>query len=361
MTQQNAAATDVPALTFVQAPDGPTTFNVLLYGAAKSGKSTAAATAPGPIMWVSAEGAGALGYARKMARSRGTTIHEVSVKRGVDTRALLRMVIEHVRSGASPVVRTVVVDTLAKVRAALIREIVVAGAKNSIQQFGEVATILKEFVEIMRDEPVNLVLIAHQDVADADGDRIVRPLIGGALTEFIPGEVDVIAYTHAYKDEESGERQYVGQLVEGRGRIAGDRSGGLGTVRPLDLTEWLNTYRAALAPDDSDLPWSNEPSLTGTNTDTATTEQSSADALADAQPAAPSHDTATRDLAELLRVEDDWQGLRVEADKLMRVRKINPQRRLKELTVRGNTDVGLVELIAEVSRAIEHGKTVNVS
>jgi hypothetical protein len=111
----------------------------------------------------------------------------------------------------------------------------------------------------MRDLPVNLVLIAHQNVEDAEGERIVRPLIGGALTEEIPGEVDVIAYTHSFKDDDSGERRYVGQLVEAKGRIAGDRSGGLGPVRDLDLSEWLTAYRAALAPDVSDLPWSEPP------------------------------------------------------------------------------------------------------
>lgn len=250
--------TDLPALVFVDAPAIPETFNVLLYGPAKSGKSTAAATAPGPIVWVSAEGPGALAYARKTAHERGTKIQEVRVRRGEDTRALLRRVIEHVRMGIEPRPKTIVIDTIAKVRERLIGEIVVPGASNSIQQFGEVARILREFVEILRDEPVNLIIVAHHDPSDADGQRIVQPLIGGALTQVIPGEVDVIAYTHSFKDEESGQRRYVGQLVEAKGRIAGDRSGGLGAVRDLDLTEWLATYRAALAPDESDIPWETE-------------------------------------------------------------------------------------------------------
>lgn len=246
--------TDIPGLVFVDEPPVPRTFNCLLYGPAKSGKSTAAATAPGPIVWVSAEGPGALAYARKTANELGTQIKEVRVQRGDDTRALLRNVIQHVRSGAEPVPATVVIDTIAKVRERLIGEIVVPGAANSIQQFGEVARILREFIEIMRDEAVNLIIVAHHDVADADGQRIVQPLIGGALTQVIPGEVDVIAYTHSFKDD-SGERRYVGQLVEAKGRIAGDRSGGLGAVRDLNLTEWLAAYRAALTPDEGDLPW----------------------------------------------------------------------------------------------------------
>lgn len=247
--------TDIPALIFVDEPPIPQTFNVLLYGPAKSGKSTAAATAPSPIIWISAEGPGALAYARKTATERDTEINEVRVRRGDDTRELLRNVVQHVRSRAEPVPATVVIDTIAKVRERLIGEIVVPGASNSIQQFGEVARILREFIEIMRDEPVNLIIVAHHDPSDVDGQRIVQPLIGGALTQVIPGEVDVIAYTHSFKDEQSGERRYVGQLVEAKGRIAGDRSGGLGAVRDLDLTEWLAAYQAALKPDESDLPW----------------------------------------------------------------------------------------------------------
>jgi hypothetical protein len=247
--------TDVPAgLLFETAPDTPDTFNVLLYGPPKSGKSTAAATAPSPILWVSAEGPGALAYARKIAGQRSHQILEVRIGRQTDARQVLRDTIAHVKHGLDPKPKTVVVDTLAKVRESLIRQIVVPGAKNSIQQFGEVARILREFIQSMRDLPVNLVLIAHQDISDADGERIVRALIGGALTEEIPGEVDVIAYTHSFKDEESGERRYVGQLVEAKGRIAGDRSGGLGSVRDLDLSEWLGAYRAALAPAD-DVPF----------------------------------------------------------------------------------------------------------
>lgn len=247
-------ATDFPAgLMFDAAPEVPSTFNVLLYGAAKSGKSTGAATAPGPIMWINAEGPGALGYARKVAAESGTQIHTVSVVARQDTRQVLRDVISHVRSGAEPQVRTVVVDTVAKVREALIGQIVVPGAKNSIQQFGEVAKILREFVRTLRDEPINLILLCHQDIADADGDRVVRPLIGGALTEEIPGEVDVIAYTHSFMDDTTEQRRYVGQLVESKGRIAGDRSGSLGSFRDLDLSHWLIDYRAALTP--GDVPW----------------------------------------------------------------------------------------------------------
>jgi hypothetical protein len=234
-------------VVFMEEPGAPETFNVLLYGEAGAGKSTAAATAPGPILWINAEGPGALAYPRKVAKERGTRIYETRIARTISPRPILREVLEHVKASSEPVVRTVVVDTVAKVRDGLIRDIVQPGAKNSIQQFGEVAKILEEFVTIMRDLPVNLVLLCHEDIADVDGERIVQPLIGGALTAKIPGDVDVMAYCGVTLNEDSGQPQYLGQLVGGRGRRAKDRSGGLGQVRPLDLSEWLMAYGAALA------------------------------------------------------------------------------------------------------------------
>lgn len=237
---------DPNAVVFIDEAEVPETFNVLLYGPTGSGKSSAAATAPGPIMWVNAEGRGALAFPRKVARERGTKIYEARVERDAVIRATLKRVIEHVKQGKEPQVQTVVVDTVAKVRDALIRQLVTPGSKNTMQQFGDVAKVLEEFVRLMRDAPVNLILLCHEDVSDAEGERIVQPLIGGALTPKIPAEMDVVAFCGAARDDESGDVRYLGQLVETRGRRAKDRSGGLGQVLPLDLAMWLEQYRAAL-------------------------------------------------------------------------------------------------------------------
>lgn len=231
-------------LTFVAAPAAPETFNVLLYGPPKAGKTTAAATAPGPIMWVNLEGPGALGHARRVAAQRGTVIHEVRPERTDKLRPVLDSVYQHVVSGAEPQVCTVVVDTLGKARDQLARNI--GGDHPQIQHWGEVAKILEGFVVALRDRPVNLILIAHEAIKDSDaGDRIVEPLIGGATTAKVCGEVDVIAYCGRVEDDD-GVR-YMGVLTERKGRRAGDRSGALGGARELDLSEWLEVYSAALA------------------------------------------------------------------------------------------------------------------
>jgi hypothetical protein len=234
------------ALTFAAVPAAPETFNVLLYGPPKAGKTTAAATAPGPIMWLNLEGPGALGYARRVAAHRNVDIHEVRPAREANLHAVLSDVVRHITSGEQPQVQTLVVDTMGKMRDHLARNI--GGAHPQIQHWGEVAKIIEGFVVALRDWPINVVLLAHEAIKDSDaGDRIVEPLIGGATTAKVCGEVDVIAYCGRVEDDQ-GVR-YMGVLAEHNGRRAGDRSGGLGKSRPLDLAEWLSTYSAALSAD----------------------------------------------------------------------------------------------------------------
>lgn len=255
--------TDAPApLLFAQAPDAPTTFNVLLWGPPKSGKTTAAATANGPILWVNAEGPGALGFARKVAGERGTAIHEVVIDKAARTAAqTLDEVYRHIRSGATPTVETVVIDTIGKVREALIEQLVDEGSKNSLKQYGQVSKKLGGFINALRDLPVNLIVLAHAETLESDEDgRIVQPLIGGKLTALIPGEVDVVAYTAKLKTDDG--IRYVGQLVESKGRTGlGDRSGGIAgdeSYRDLDLAEWFALYRDALTPKTEPLPFDDD-------------------------------------------------------------------------------------------------------
>lgn len=241
-----------PGLTFVPEALAPETFNVLLFGEPKSGKSTAAATAPGPILWVNAEGSGALGFARKVAREHGTTVHEVQVVKRGAVSAVLDGVVEHVRSGLEPVPATVVVDTVGKLREALAREI--GGEQPTVQQWGKVSTTLLDFVGSLRDAPVNLILLAHtEQVDDADAGRTVKPLIGGKATQLIAADVDVVAFASSFRDK-SGTTRYVGQLVDGNGRVGlGDRSNGIAAgeaFQDLNMAVWLERYREALTPND---------------------------------------------------------------------------------------------------------------
>lgn len=117
---------------------------------------------------------------------------------------------------------------------------------------------MRDLVRTLRDLPLNVILIAHEQVVEEEGAVIIRPEVDakGRTAEMIMGEVDVVGYCGVLEDE--GERRHVAQLVEKGGRRAKDRSGALGSVRELDLTEWLETFKEALATDLSDIPFLGE-------------------------------------------------------------------------------------------------------
>ena len=266
--------TDVPGLTFVDAPAAPETFNVLAFGPVGSGKSTAAATLAqfGPVLWLNLEGAGALAYARKTAgdkilevRLNVAEVKKPTDKDGTDPHQVLREFVRYAKVG-DPRPVTVVIDTIGKLRDALAAQYVQSGHRQVRDQWGEVAKILRAALVVLRDLPCNLVLLAHQDIDGEGDDRLIRPKIGGALTEDIPGEMDVVTYTSAVvvqddaDDPKTKRRVYYGQLVDGNGRQGlKDRSGGLGLYRELDLGEWLPVYCDALRTPTEDLPWAEEP------------------------------------------------------------------------------------------------------
>lgn len=235
-------------LSFAEQEAVPTVVNVLLYGPPGAGKTAGACSAPGPILYVNAEGPNALAFGRKVARDRETEIHEVRINpKGGGTRQALSEVVAHVKSGAEPRCLTVVVDTVGRIREGLINELVQRGSRNTLQQFGQVNEHLATFVQSLRDLPVNLVVLAHESVEDSDGDRIVRPMIGGQQAEMIPADVDIVAYCSALREGDKVE--YVGQFVESKGRRAKDRSGGLGLYAPIDLSAWFHMFREALGGD----------------------------------------------------------------------------------------------------------------
>ena len=221
----------------------PATVNVLLYGPAGAGKSTAAASAPGPVMFINLEGPNALHFARKTARAADTEILEVRVDWGEDPRAYFR---EAFAAAKERGVNTIVIDTLGKLRDGIAFSI--GGESPSLPQWGQVGKAMTTILRELRDSDMNTVLICHERVLDSDtGDRIVEPLVGGKTTTEAMAEVDVIAYCGAVRDE-NGTR-YLAQLVESKGRRAKDRSGALGDVVELDLTDLIAAYLASFVED----------------------------------------------------------------------------------------------------------------
>lgn len=241
-------------MSFFDAPPiyGPDTMNCLLYGSPGAGKTTAAATAPGPIVWVNLDGSNAMVFARKIAAERGTELLEVQIAADEDPRTRLREVIGY--SYSSPV-GTIVIDGVGKLREQI--AFAVGGDNPTMQEWGTVGKAMRDLIRTLRDLKLNVVFIAHEQVVEEAGAVIVRPEVDakGRTAELLMGEVDVVGYCGVIEKE--GSRSYAAQLVEKNGRRAKDRSGALGTIRELDLTEWLETFTKALATDTSDIPFTN--------------------------------------------------------------------------------------------------------
>lgn len=234
-TPPTPAGSPVQTLDFVDPGSPPTTENILLYGPPGSGKSTGAASAPGPILWINAEGPDALRFPREKFPDK--EIREVAFTGA----AILDSAFVYARNPENGI-KTVVLDSIREVYRVLLEEKTGVGGDPTFNDYGYVNTKMERFFRTLRDLPVNMVLLAHEDIADVDGLPTRIPLTGGKqLPAVVTGPmVGFVGYTAVLPPANEGEEpRYVAQLVEANGRRAKNRGGRLGPVRDVDLTEWI--------------------------------------------------------------------------------------------------------------------------
>lgn len=211
---------------------------ILLYGPPGAGKTNGAASAPGPILYLNAEGADALDFSREMFGN--DKIREVAFtgkQSMVDTYL-------HAKEGKE---KTFVVDTIGEMYRMLLEEI--GGERPTLQNYGDVNTMIERFVRSLRDLPMHVVIVCHEEIADQEGELVRRPVTGGKkLPEILMAMMSTVAYCAVVPRQEDGTpARYMAQLVQAKGRRAKDRGGKLGESRPLDLNEWIQIMRSSSA------------------------------------------------------------------------------------------------------------------
>lgn len=220
--------------TFVTPTQVDPTLNVLIYGAPGSGKTVGATTAPGPVVVLNAEGPGALRKSRELHGD--AKIREIAITGKADLDGAYLWL----RDGGDGT-KTVVVDTVGEVYRILLEE--QGGDTPSLQHYGHVNTTIERFVRALRDLPMNVVLVCHEELISdgTTGETIRQPVTGGKkLPAQLMAQVDVVAYTKVVPQDD-GAPEYMAQLVNGSGRLGKDRSGRLGAARPIDITDWVTT------------------------------------------------------------------------------------------------------------------------
>lgn len=228
------------------------TMNVLLYGQEKTGKTIGACTAPKGVMLLNCD----VGNASRQAHLRNPdgSVMEPEVapyKRGTQPVMDLMIEITHVAyQDNQDFIKTVVVDPVGELYRRLLEEVADRAIRPTLNQYGDVATHVERFCRALCMAPnVNAVFVCHElSQKDEESGGFERIAFTGtkAGSEVLSGKlmsmVDIIGYTGLVQHED-GSKEWMAQLVQGKGRRGGDRFACLGEYQPLDLTNWLEIVR----------------------------------------------------------------------------------------------------------------------
>lgn len=285
MTEPATTVTDAPApLTFVDPNEADATFRVCLWAEPGAGKSVAAATAPRPIVVLSADRPGAYRFARHFHGLTAADLRESRFLGGLSLNQLYR----YVRDNRGEI-RTVVLDPFTNIYDRLVKEAPRRG--DGEPDYLAANDRIIGFLHSLREFDVNVVLVAHEKINDGKkGDGKTYPALGGpALINKILAECDIVAHVEREPGADDQPARYVAQLAPRGSLVCKESTGVLGERRDLDLTEWFATAAQVTAPaaDDSDLPWAG-----GGGADPAATVTADSPPAVTPPPAAGVTDTA---------------------------------------------------------------------
>ena len=245
--------------------------NVLLFGPAKTGKTTGAASAPGLIGFLNTEQPDSTEYAH--ALDTEGRIKELLVPK--DPKPLLHEVMRSCYPETGEGFDTWVLDSVGELH----RRLLVARSRGAVRPtldaYGDVAREVADFCRFMVEAPCNFVIVAQEHAVkdEVTGTFKTLPWTGTtnpAVAQMILGMVNIVGYTGAVQvtDEEDKRRVlYVSQIVPTEGRPVGVRGRFNALITPegyreTNLTEWFQTAGAPPAEPEPEIPEPPEPKTT---------------------------------------------------------------------------------------------------
>lgn len=213
----------------------------------KTGKTTAACTAPGTLILVNTDLPNATRFARR--RQDPGRILEVKMpqwEKG-QTQQVMDLLAEiSVMCTSDDRPDTVVIDPIGELHRRMLEDFSGRAVRPRIDYYGDVSMQVERFCRFMCEAPVNFVIVAHE-FAVGSGELIEKVAFTGTkggsetLSQKLMGMVDIVGYCGSMQVE-GGERKYVAQLVQEHGRQGGDRFdviAGENGIADLNLTEWF--------------------------------------------------------------------------------------------------------------------------
>lgn len=252
MQEEARGMTDVPELEFVNPSETVKTYRAVLWAAGGQGKSVAAASAPAPILVLSADRPSAYMFARKHHGHTPDSLREVRYKDAGTLDAVYRYVRAH------PEIRTLVVDPAGHIVDHL-ADTAPLRADGDVD-YQAVNKKFLGFVKSLRAFDVNVVLVAHEKLNDGKkGDGKLYPALGGpSLINKLIAEMDIVAHIERHVTTGEGQEEvvrWIGQLQPRGNLVCKEGLGVLGDRRIADLSRWFDLASSELTPDESDLPW----------------------------------------------------------------------------------------------------------
>jgi hypothetical protein len=241
---------DIPTpLTFVDPTESSDLYCTVLWAAPGAGKSVLAASAPPPIVALTADRPGAYRFARK---HHGLTVESLREVRYVNAATLDEVYVYLKRSTD---VKTFVLDPFSNIYDKLCDE--APAGREGGPDYQWVNKKLLGFLKALHGLPIHVVIVAHERLNDGKkGDGKLYPALGGpALMNKVLAEVDIVAHVERSNGSEETEPQWGAQLQPRGNLVTKDSTGALGDRRLGDLTEWFDTASAELKVDNSDLPF----------------------------------------------------------------------------------------------------------
>lgn len=243
--------------------------SVLLYGPEGCGKSVAAVSAPGPMVYVNADRPGATRFARRKFPDKGILELPVNLERGW---APMEHLFLALRDGELADVETVVIDSLGRLYDVCLADLAKDDKHPTLPERGDANTKIERYILALLEFPINVVLVAHDNPVKVSGNEEqgtdvleLFPFTGTGnpnLAKKIMRALDIVAYcgrrpipddtepADSVAVDKERRYEYMAQLFAAGGRRAKETTGVLGDAELLDLSDWAERITTAY----SDIP-----------------------------------------------------------------------------------------------------------